>query len=255
MRKDRKQYIFAIKELTGREIKRKYARSRLGIMWSILNPLLTMTVMSLIFTTIFKRSIENFPIYYLTGIIIWTLFSTATNSAMTSLVDNRTLLIKVKLLKKTFVLSRIYTSIINFGYSLIAYALMLAVFRVKINFSMIFLPTDVVLILLFSTGVGYILSIAYVFFADIKYLYGVLLQIWMYMSAIFYPYESLTPVMKMVVGNNPVYIAIAIARECVMEGTIPKDEMWIKLTVWSFASIILGKIVFCVKENTIMQKL
>ncbi len=255
MRKNRKQYIFAIKELTGREIKRKYARSRLGIMWSVLNPLLTMTVMSLIFTTIFKRSIENFPIYYLTGIIIWTLFSTATNSAMTSLVDNRNLLIKVKLPKKTFVLSRIYTSIVNFGYSLIAYALMLAVFRVKLSFAMLFLLADVILILLFSMGVGYILSIAYVFFADIKYLYGVFLQIWMYMSAIFYPYGSLTPVMKTVVGNNPVYIAIAIARECVMEGKIPEEKMWIKLAVWSFVIFVLGKIIFLIKENTIMQKL
>lgn len=255
MQENRKQYIFAIKELTGREIKRKYARSHLGIIWSVLNPLLTMIVMSLIFTTIFKRSIENFPIYYLTGTLIWTLFSTATNSAMTALVDNKTLLIKVKLPKKTFILSRIYTAMVNFGYSLIAYVLMLAVFRIKVNPAMLLLPIDVALILLFAMGIGYILSIAYVFFADIKYLYSVLLQIWMYMSAIFYPFTSLTPVMKSVVGNNPVYLAIAIARECVMEGRVPEPVMWIKLTGWALASIIAGQIVFRVKENTVMQKI
>lgn len=255
MQENRKQYIFAIKELTGREIKRKYARSHLGIIWSVLNPLLTMIVMSLIFTTIFKRSIENFPIYYLTGTLIWTLFSTATNSAMTALVDNKTLLIKVKLPKKTFILSRIYTAMVNFGYSLIAYVLMLAVFGIKVNPAMLLLPVDVALILLFAMGIGYILSIAYVFFADIKYLYSVLLQIWMYMSAIFYPFTSLTPVMKNVVGNNPVYLAIAIARECVMEGRVPEAVMWIKLTGWALASIIVGQIVFRVKENTVMQKI
>lgn len=255
MQENRKQYIFAIKELTGREIKRKYARSHLGIIWSVLNPLLTMIVMSLIFTTIFKRSIENFPIYYLTGTLIWTLFSTATNSAMTALVDNKTLLIKVKLPKKTFILSRIYTAMVNFGYSLIAYVLMLAVFRIKVNPAMLLLPVDVALILLFAMGIGYILSIAYVFFADIKYLYSVLLQIWMYMSAIFYPFTSLTPVMKNVVGNNPVYLAIAIARECVMEGRVPESVMWIKLTGWALTSIIVGQIVFRVKENTVMQKI
>lgn len=255
MQENRKQYIFAIKELTGREIKRKYARSHLGIIWSVLNPLLTMIVMSLIFTTIFKRSIENFPIYYLTGTLIWTLFSTATNSAMTALVDNKTLLIKVKLPKKTFILSRIYTAMVNFGYSLIAYVLMLAVFRIKVNPAMLLLPVDVALILLFAVGIGYILSIAYVFFADIKYLYSVLLQIWMYMSAIFYPFTSLTPAMKNVVGNNPVYLAIAIARECVMEGRVPEPVMWIKLAVWSLTSIIAGQLVFRVKENTVMQKI
>lgn len=255
MQENRKQYIFAIKELTGREIKRKYARSHLGIIWSVLNPLLTMIVMSLIFTTIFKRSIENYPIYYLTGTLIWTLFSTATNSAMTALVDNKTLLIKVKLPKKTFILSRIYTAMVNFGYSLIAYVLMLAVFRIKVNPAMLLLPVDVALILLFAMGIGYILSIAYVFFADIKYLYSVLLQIWMYMSAIFYPYTSLTPAMKNVVGNNPLYLAIAIARECVMEGKVPEPVMWIKLFGWTLASIIAGQLVFWMKENTVMQKI
>ena len=100
MRKNReelKQYYFVIKQLVDREIKRKYARSFLGVIWSVLNPLMTMAVMSMIFSTIFKRTIENYPIYYLTGTIFWQLFSGATNSAMTALVDNRTLLLKVKL--------------------------------------------------------------------------------------------------------------------------------------------------------------
>ena len=99
MRKNReelKQYYFVIKQLVDREIKRKYARSFLGVIWSVLNPLMTMAVMSMIFSTIFKRTIENYPIYYLTGTIFWQLFSGATNSAMTALVDNRTLLLKGK---------------------------------------------------------------------------------------------------------------------------------------------------------------
>lgn len=77
----RKQYFFVIRELTGREIKRKYARSYLGILWSVLNPLLTMVVMTLTFSYMFRRSIVNYPIYYLTGTIFWTLFSSATNSS------------------------------------------------------------------------------------------------------------------------------------------------------------------------------
>ena len=84
MRKNKeelKQYYFVIKQLVDREIKRKYARSFLGVIWSVLNPLMTMAVMSMIFSTIFKRTIENYPIYYLTGTIFWQLFSGATNSA------------------------------------------------------------------------------------------------------------------------------------------------------------------------------
>ena len=136
MRKNKeelKQYYFVIKQLVDREIKRKYARSFLGVIWSVLNPLMTMAVMSMIFSTIFKRTIENYPIYYLTGTIFWQLFSGATNSAMTALVDNRTLLLKVKLPKQTFVLARIYTALTNFGYTCVAYVLMLVVFQIKIS--------------------------------------------------------------------------------------------------------------------------
>ena len=111
----------------------------------MLNPLMTMAVMSMIFSTIFKRTIENYPIYYLTGTIFWQLFSGATNSAMTALVDNRTLLLKVKLPKQTFVLARIYTALTNFGYTCIAYVLMLVVFQnqsdaVTVSNRCIFLP-------------------------------------------------------------------------------------------------------------------
>ena len=91
-----KQYLFVIRQLSSREIKRKYTRTYLGILWSVLNPLLTMIVMAVVFTQIFQRSIEYYPLYLMAGQILWQLFSGATNSAMTSLVDNKTLLTQVK---------------------------------------------------------------------------------------------------------------------------------------------------------------
>lgn len=250
---DIKQYTFVIKELTAREIKRKYARSSLGIIWSVLNPLLLMIVMSLIFSTMFKSSIDNFPIYYLTGYIFWGLFSGATNSAMSALVDNKMLLIKAKLPKHTFILSRIYTSLVNFGYTCIAYVLMLAVFRVKLNWAMLLLPIDVLFALIFSMGIGYMLSILYVFFADIRYLYSVLLTLLMYLSAIFYPITRLPDAMQTFISYNPVYVIISFARTCVLDGTVPVASEWIKLALMSFISFVIGMVVFRVKENKVMQ--
>lgn len=254
-REELKQYIFVIGELTSREIKRKYARSSLGIIWSVLNPLLTMVVMSLIFSTMFRGSIENFPIYYLTGQIFWTLFSASTNSSMTALVDNKNLLVKAKLPKQTFILSRIYTSLVNFGYTCIAYVLMLVVFRIPLSWSMLLFPIDVIFGLVFSMGIGYMLAVAYVFFADIKYLYSVLLTLWMYMSAIFYPVSRLSDAMQAVIGCNPVYVMIAFARDCVMYGQVPEPMMWIKLIGWGIGSFAAGMLVFRAKENQVMQKI
>ena len=90
----RRQFAFVIRQLTARELKRKYARSYLGIVWSVLNPLLSMAVLSLIFSQLFRRSIENYPIYYLTGYILWQAFTGSTTAAMTALVDNKPLLLR-----------------------------------------------------------------------------------------------------------------------------------------------------------------
>lgn len=251
----KKQYFFVIRELTSREIKRKYARSKLGIIWSVLNPLLTMIIMSLIFSTMFARDIENFPMYYLTGNIFWTLFSTATNTAMNALVDNRGLLMKVKMPKQIFVLSRIYTALVNFGYTCIAYVLMIIVLRVHLSWTIILFPVVVAMALLFATGISYILSIVYVFFADIKYLYGVVLTLLMYMCAIFYPVTQLPEFMQKILGFNPIYVGIAIARDCVMYNTVSDPIMWIKLFAFGIGSFVIGYVVFRKYENLVMQKI
>lgn len=252
-REEWKQYLFAIRELTGREIKRKYARSRLGILWSVLNPLLSMAVMSLIFSTMFRRSIENYPIYYLTGSILWTLFSGGTNTAMTALVDNKTLLLRVRLPKQLFVFSRIYTAVVNFGYTCIAYAAMLLIFRIRPTVYMLLFPLDVLLLLLFTMGIGYLLSVCYVFFADVKYLYSIVLTLWMYLSALFYPVERLSEGMQRVIGMNPVYLSVAIARGLMMYGVMPDAVLWIRLSVAAVLSLGIGYGVFRRFENRVMQ--
>lgn len=255
MKRNFKQYLFVINELTGREIKRKYAGSSLGIIWSVLNPLLHMVVISLVFATMFRRSIENFPIYYLTGQVFWTLFSTATQDAMTALSDNRSLLVRTKIPKQTFVLSRIYTALANFGFTCIAYVLMLVMFRVKLCATMLLFPVAVLFMLAISTGVGYILSVAYIFFADVRWLYSVFLTLWMYLSALFYPVSRLPEAMQNFIGYNPIYIVIAFARACVMEGRVPDMMMWIRLMGWSVGSLAVGYYFFRAKGNQVMQKI
>ena len=154
---DIKQYWFVIRELTGREIKRKFAISYLGILWSVLQPLLFMLVMTLVFSTMFKRSIQNFPLYYLTGYLFWNLYGQISNSVMTVLVDNRNLLLRVKVPKNVFVLSRCYTALVNFLYSLIAFFPLLFLSGVKPSITMLLFPVDIVLCLMFGLGVTAIL--------------------------------------------------------------------------------------------------
>ena len=250
-----KQYLFVISELTGRELKRKYSRSKLGIIWSVLNPLLHMIVMSLIFSTMFKSSIENFPVYYLCGNVLWTLFTTATNTAMTVLVDNKQMLIKVKIPMQVFVVSRVYTALVNFGYSLIAFVPILLFFRVQLKASVMFIPVIVLFQLMFTLGFSYILSVGYVLFGDVKHLYGIVLTLWMYLSALFYPTERLPEAMRTVVGNNPIYIYVDSLRWIILEGVLPPVNTMIKMVIWSVSLYFIGTHIFYNSKNKIMQKL
>lgn len=250
-----KQYLFVIRELTGREIKRKYSRSKLGIVWSVLNPLLNMLVLSLVFSQMFKKSIENFPVYYLCGSVLWSLFTTSTQTAMTALVDNKQMLIKVKIPMQVFVISRVYTAFVNFIYSLIAFVPILIVFHVKLNVRILFLVVIVMFELLFTVGFSYILSIGYVFFGDVRHLYGIMLTMWMYLSAIFYPVNSLPDIMITVVANNPIYLFIDGMRWIVLEGIFPPGRTVLKMIIWSVFVYLMGSLIFYKSRNKVMQKL
>ena len=251
----RKQYLFVIGQLTGRELKRKYARSYLGIFWSVLNPLLSMAVLSLIFSRMFRRSIENYPIYYLTGFLIWQTFTGATNGAMTALVDNKALLMKVKVPMEIFLLSRVYTSFINLGYSFLAYLIMLFVFRLRLSWTMLLTPLILGGLFLFSLGMAHILAVPYVFFGDMKHLYSVMLTLWMYCSAIFYPVEQLEGVIRIVVLNNPLFAMIDGARKVMMYGTFPSLLQWAQILIWSVGLYFAGVFVFRKNRNLLMQKI
>lgn len=251
----RRQYWFVIQQLTSRELKRKYARSVLGILWSVLNPLLSMAVLSLIFSQMFRRSIENYPIYYLTGYLLWQAFTGTTNAAMTTLADNRSLLLKVKFPMELFILTRGCTSLINLGYSFVAYGVMLLVFRIPPSWTVIFLAPVVAFLFLFSLGVSYALAAAYVFFGDVKHLYTVVLTLWMYCSAIFYPVDQLSGPIRQVVEWNPLYLYIRCLRGAVMDGLPPSLWDFLLMAAWGVGVYFIGWGIFRSLREKLLQRL
>ena len=250
-----RQSLFVIQELVSREIRRKYSRSKLGILWSVLNPLLSMAVLSLIFSTMFRRSIENYPVYYLTGFLIWNFFTTATNTGMTALADNQMLILQVKLPRSVFPLARVCTAFVNFLHSLIAYLCILLFFRIPLTWYMLLYPVITAMVFLFALGLSYILSVLYVFFGDVRHLYSVVLTLWMYLSALFYPLELLPAGMQLLIRQNPVYNFIAAARDCILYGTMPGGAVWVRMILWSGGIFLTGTWIFRESQNRIVQKL
>ena len=238
-----RQSLFVIQELVSREIRRKYSRSKLGIIWSVLNPLLSMAVLSLIFSSMFRKSIENYPVYYLTGFLIWNFFTTATNTAMTSLADNQMLILQVKLPRSIFPLARVCTAFVNYLYSLAAYLCILLLFRIPFTWYMLLYPAIAAMVFFFALGLGCILSVLYVFFGDVRHLYSVLLTLWMYLS------------MQALIRQNPIYSFIAAARDCILYGRMPGADVWARMVLWSLGVFLAGAWIFRGSQNRIVQKL
>lgn len=251
----RRQHIYVMRELTKREIKRKYARSYLGIAWSILEPLLNMVVVSFIFSYIFSRDIENYPVYYFTGYIVIAFFGTATRTAMTALRDNRSLLLKTKLPRETFIISRVYTALINLGFSCIAYVFLIIFFRIQISWTIVMFPVDVFFLSLFSVGVSYLLSIWFVFQQDASNIYSNILMVLTRFAALYYSIDTLSEGVRQFIRFNPVYTYVHIARDVIIYGKLSEPQYWIQMVAWGVGMFLLGKIVFNSKQNRVMEKL
>ena len=174
---------------------------------------------------------------------------------MTALADNQTLILQVKFPKEVFPFARVYTAFVNFLYSLIAYGIILLIFRIRLSAAVFLFPVIVFFVFLFSLGMGYLLSVLYVFFGDVRHLYSVFLTLWMYLSALFYPLELLPEAMQRVIWQNPIYNFIAAARDCILYGTLPRPAAMIRIFVWGIGVYGAGKFVFQKSQSKVIQKL
>jgi ABC-type polysaccharide/polyol phosphate export permease len=214
-----KKYAFLTKQLVMRDFKVKYKRSVLGILWSILYPLLTMMVMAVVFSQMFKFRVEgvNYLVYLLTGLVIFNYFSEASNTAMASVVSNFSLINKVYIPKYIFPLSKVLFVGINFLLTLIPLLLMI-LFTGKgetkciINIYYLLLPYTFICLFMFTLGMGFILSTISIFFRDTFYIYGVILTIWTYLTPIFYDISMLDKWVQTLMQFNPLYQFINFAR-------------------------------------------
>ena len=222
------KYKFLLVELVKRDIKGKYKDSVLGLFWSFLNPLLTMVVLTFIFSYVFKMSIKNFPVYFLTD----------------SIKSNASIIKKIYLPKYMFALGTTCSELINFAISLVVLILVMIATNAPFHLSLIFTIIPVLLLVVLAIGVGLILATLTTFFTDIKYLYGVFIMTLMYASAIFYPVEVLPVKYQFLFELNPVYLAIAGARDAILTGVFPNVKYMIVLAVVAVILLVIGMYIF-----------
>lgn len=243
------QYRFLLKELVKKGIKLKYRRSYLGIVWSMLEPLLTMIVLTIVFGTLYGNTDRTFPVYILAGRLLYSYFSLATKSALKSIRANSAMIKKVYVPKYLYPLSSVLFNYVIFLISLIVLAIVALVLGVKPTWYLLQAPIALILLLVMAYGTGMILATIGVFFRDMEYLWSVVLMIIMYTCAIFYyPEKLLRSGWDWILKYNPLYCVIDVFR-CAVFGRPMNTNYLIYAAVFSFGAMAVGLLCFKKKQD------
>lgn len=253
------RYRYLLKNLVGRDIKVRYRRSTLGMLWSILNPLLMMLVMSVMFGILYRDILganlplvtktgrpPAFSVYVLTGQLMFSFYSESTNMAMDSILGNASLIKKVYIPKYIFPLQKVLFGLVNTSFSMISLIFMMIVTWSAVSPWALLSPIPLILLFVFNLGVGLILSSAVVFFRDIKHLYSVFVLALTYMTPIFYP-EAIfggNPYLETLVRLNPLYWYVSLFRQLVLYGCAPTFLQWFVPCLCAFVALVFGLVIF-----------
>ena len=238
------KYRFLIHQLVARDFRTKYKRSILGVFWSFLNPLLTMMVQYIVFSTIFKSDVPNFGAYLIIGTVMFNFFSESSGMALTSIVGNSALITKVYMPKYIYPLTRVMSSLVNLAISLIPMLIVCIFTGVEFHKSVVLTLFFLGCLAVFSLGLGLLLSAAMVFFRDTQFLWGVFNMMWMYATPIFYPESILTDELKIILQLNPLYHFLKNARLCILSGISPEPAIYVHCALMAFGVLLVGAFVF-----------
>ena len=236
-------------QFISRAIKTRYKRSLLGVAWTMLNPLLTMIVLTLVFSNIFRFKIEYYPVYVLSGLMAWSFFSSTTSAAMGDMIFSGYLFNRIYVPKSIFAVSAVGTGLVNLGLSLVPLFAIALIVGVKIRLAILVLPFSILLLTFFSLGVGLLLATAAVYFADMLPVYEVILTIWMYATPIIYPIDMVPKAWAWVFRLNPLYYLIEVFRQPLFAGVIPDGRVWVIAALYAVGAFVVGGLIFTAKSN------
>ena len=239
-----KQYRHLLASLVSRDIKVKYRRSVLGVAWSVLNPLFVMLIVTFVFSHVFRIEVPNYPIFYLTGSIIFSFVSEATTLSMNSVIGNAGLIKKVYIPKYIFPLQSCIFASVNALFSLIAVAIVYVVLQAPLSPTLLLTPIPLIYAAIFSFGLGLILSALVVYFRDVAHMYGIWCTAWFYMTPILYPLTVLPEIVRTVLLFNPLVHFVNYSRSVMLDGVVPGINENLICAGFAFLTLAVGFLVF-----------
>lgn len=243
------RYKDLIYQLMRRDIVARYKRSVLGVLWTMLNPLGTMIILTIVFSRLFNMR-GVYPAYIITGLIAWNFFSQTTQFSLNTTLWGSGLYHKIYMPRTAFIISVAGGGLINLGFALVPMALIYLVTSVQVHFSALLVPFAVLLLAMFTLGLSLFLSTIAVFFPDVAEFFPVFITAWLYLTPIIYPEQLLQDVFYgLVLKLNPMYYYIKIFRNLMYDGIIPPWWEWLVAVLVASVFLVAGWKIFTNKSK------
>ncbi len=238
------KYKPLLSELVTRDVKIKYRRSVLGVLWTLLNPLLMMIVLSIVFSNLFKFNVDNYPLYLLSGQVVFNFFSESTTAGMNAILMNAPLIKKVYVPKYMFVMSKTASIAVNLLAATASLVIVMLFTRAELHLTMLLSFIPIVMLVIFCFGLGLILATFAVKFRDIVHLYTIFTTVVMYLTPVIYPMDILPKWVSVIVKINPLTSIITMFRDFTIYGSIPGVFTWVMTIIPALVVLALGCLVF-----------
>lgn len=238
-------YRHLLIQLVRRDILTRYKRSVLGVAWTMLNPLGTMLILTIVFSRAFGGSQPGYAAYVLSGLIAWNFFAQSTNAASLHLVWGGSLIKKIYIPRTIFAVSATGTGLVNLLLSLVPLLIVMLIVHVPIRPSVLIVPIPILFLVMFSLGLGLLISTIAVYFTDVVEMYAIILMAWMYLTPIIYPIDILPELYKLwIVRLNPMFYLVQLFRAPLYEGRVPSLLEFLISGAIALVTLLLGWWVF-----------
>lgn len=251
--------LFAYRELLANlvmnELRLRYRNSVLGFLWTILNPLAYLAILSVVFSKIFRFQIPNYTIFLFSGLVSWAMIQQTVSIATASIVGNQGLIRRVYVPKLIFPLSNVLARYVDHVILTVVLLGAMAIFRAPFTWSLLFLPAAILLNFVFSLGLALITTTAHIRIRDVEHVVSIGFQILFYATPILYTIDVLPPKFRTVLLLNPIYYFVQAFRCPVAYASLPPGWVLWRACLIAVVTFAAGLFIFSRKEKNFVYHL
>jgi ABC-type polysaccharide/polyol phosphate export permease len=244
-----------LKQLVAQQLILRYRRTALGYVWTLINPLLMMSVMAVVFSALFKADLQTFAVFLFAGMIPWNFFSSVVTQSGAAFINNEGLIKKIYLPKAIFPLSIAFALLIDSALSFLALFAIILALSGSLSWPVLFIPVGFFLLFLFALGLGLVMSVATVFFRDLQHVILIAMQGLFFLTPILYKHSALAGKVGWLVGLNPVTPYIELFRAPLTDASLPSGGVILQTVIISSVALAIGLWVFLRQEKKIVFRL